>query len=323
MDPATDKAIKEIQRSQPGAWTLTTPDSEFWFEQQNTKALKLILAKTAEKIASHSEFVNSLRRVIVAPDITAEAARYQEILGPQITAASSYPDGAPAGKALLWGSHKNVEDTFGVILLREDLAIDILTSEKGLNVFAHEVAHLESGFLVHQTFGSAQPLGHNDWYGIRKRIGKTVFADCFAEVVALPYYDKKETVEATLRLSIDCLKTTAERIAKRTAIYRRYPHQDILKYWNGTVEDMASLFNQLGRGIGILLSLNDTAQWDSFHSAVEDASPHWIPVVDDLRLALDAFFIEAWAESTFDAVYEAIEKGFVTIGIPIDKLAGK
>jgi hypothetical protein len=45
--------------------------------------------------------------------------------------------------------------------------------------------------------------------------------------------------------------------------------------------------------------------------------------VDYLRLALNAFFIKVWDESSFDEVYDAIEKGFITIGIPIDKLTGK
>jgi len=259
-----------------------------------------------------------LRLVVVTCDIQGEITHWQRQLERPV-AITKNAEGMTAGKCLVWGSG-DIEATFAVIIVSEEIGVDLVNDEETLRnsakaLLVHELAHIHDDFIHLDTFGRSEPPMNNDWHGIQHAIAIATWGEYFAESIAAPYF-KDETSKLQMTLFFELINGCLHRIQQAISEYQS--HDDIVVLWQVAGGEISNMFCHFGRVIGLLRSMypDDNTVLEQVFDTIFKLSRSWGQVARRLDLELNTIAGQhKWDSQTFLGLEDVVARGFNSSGL--------
>lgn len=256
-----------------------------------------------------------LRLAIATGDFSNEVLRWSKQLGETWRVSS---EGA-VGQTFTWGDGQ-VESTFAIIILSQDIGLGIIAEDEDAKTFAqgiliHELAHVHDNICYLHNFGLEPILQQGNWISHRLFIARSLWGEFFAESVAYPY-TKGSDFSENIRLCITLLKDATNQVNEETIAF--LTHQNAGKVWGVAEHKLSAVFNHFGRTLALLLAdrqVNGSdKEIDRFLVAVNSVSPKWEQIVYCLLnvLSISGQQLEL---NTLDCIGEQIDNGFRLVGL--------
>ncbi len=284
----------------------------WWTEENRIDRLREAIERLYTSVKEEYDLIlEPLRLVIITGAFQDEAARWQQQLNqPEGTSASA--EGVAVAKTLNWGTE--VPGVYSVIIMEEGLASGLLDQDPTATAtFVHELAHVHNDLLVGHLLGPAPLPRNDDWDGIKRSIADNLWAEFFCEFVAYAYAEEN-WLDRSVGLSVDLLNGVQQRI--NGAIDKYWSDRDMGALLDQAME-LGDVFNQLGRSLGLLhhAKLDGHDHQEQFFTKVEEVSPAWRAVVQDLSEELERQTHLTWEMTRFDGLTDIVERGYWAAGL--------
>lgn len=253
-----------------------------------------------------------VRLVVVANDVPQEVRRWQAQLG-QAQLPLDEASGMVAGKTFVWGDGEP-DTTFGVVIIRETLAAEIL--EKGelpsvsRATLVHEFAHVHDDFMRLRQFGPETNPKCDDWAGIRHSIALFAWTEYFAELTSCREHPDG-ALQNSVSLAKDLTCRALECIDDAKAQYHEDRNMGLL--WSVACDELSKVFNQFARAIGLATGLGENLTEEALRSVGIESV--WNEMLLELQESLRKIESLDGLPAALSKIENIIESGFNNLGL--------
>jgi len=310
-----DKAL--IENIPFGAINLSIHNGySIWGENENGNRLLEIVLKLIQNSNDMGIVLCSiLRQVIVTCDISILVKE----LGNQLNEPWRVSSDGVIGQALFWGDG-TIESTFGVIIISQDIAVDLISENSGvkdlaLGLLIHELAHIHDYFYYLINYGPNPTPTQDDWASHRLFFARSLWGEYFAESVAYPYL-KTISFQHNIDLSVRLIENGVKQI--KNEIFAFGSHKIVAKVWAKAEFELSSVFNQLGRSLALLVSdkmiTGNEDIINHFLFEIYSISSDWEQIIRNLLIVLETSE-QKLDQRIIDSIGEQVDNAFRIVGL--------
>lgn len=306
---------ESVEKIPPGTISISLQNvNEYWAVNDNAQKVADALVTLIHELRDEKRIIalSIVRLIIFTSNLSDIVSYWSEQLNVS-SHITRHELGEVASKIMDWGEGE-LETIYAVIIIKEENAYYLLHEDPsvqavGKHIVTHELAHLDTQFLLKDVFENTR-MSRMEY--LRYRLAYDIWAEFYAEYASRDYLSETYIQNAPNML-YQLLNQEIKAINQEIKDYRS--HADIEKLWNFVEDRLFILIAQTGRCLGAICGApNKKLNLDLFIKSLNEICIPWASVTQDVinQISQDGVYT---SKESYGRLGDIVMKYFEGVGL--------